>query len=200
MAVSEYALITLDEAKEYPGMTALSASDEAMVEAMIDAATFDFESFWDNAGVQRQFVEGYTYDEIREGKIELQHYPIVSVSSIVDQAGNSIGPSDYWINKNCGWLICANTWAIPQDSNGFQTYWTITYTAGRVAKTEDVPANIKHACKGWVAIKYRHADQDLVQKSVGDLSIRYREWQRAGEDENVLPTWVRNSIIQWKKR
>jgi hypothetical protein len=200
MAVSPYALITLDEAKEYPGMSALPASEEAMVETVIDAVTADFEDFWDNYAVQREVSEDYTYDRFVEGKIELNHYPIVSVKSITDPAGNTIASTDYWIDKAHGYLVCANTWAIPQDANGFQTYWTIVYTAGRVANTAAVPAHIKHAAKAWVAVKYRHADQDLVQKSVGDLSIRYREWQREGETEQLLPTWVRSAIVMWKKR
>lgn len=202
MSTSEYALITLDEAKEFPGMSSLASSDEALIETLIDAATTDIEAYWDNPGVIQTFTEDYTADYLDKcgNKLELLHYPIVSIVSITDPAGNTIGKDDYWIDKANGYLMAVGGWDTPQDANGYATYWTIVYTAGRWANTAAVPADIKRHCKAWVAQLYKRPEQDLVQKSVGDLSLRYREWMREGEGENLIPPAIRAGLARYKKR
>ncbi len=112
-----------------------------------------------------------------------------------DPAGNSIASDDYWVDPDVGQLRTAGGWQVPQDSNGFETYWQVSYVAGRVASTALVPANVKHACKMWVANLYKRTDRDLVSKSVGDLSLTYA--QGSGQE---LPSLIKNMISQWKKR
>jgi uncharacterized phiE125 gp8 family phage protein len=199
MTIATTALITLAEAKAFRGLAGLPAADEPLIETLIDAASVDFEKEWQNAGVQREFTERYTHREIKAGSrsadtIWLQHFPIISVTSITDPAGNTIESDDYWIDKDMGALRTTGGWDIPQDSNGFETYWTIVYTAGRVANTAAVPANIKLACKMWVAMLYKSPTQDVKSKSVGDLSITYKD----GSSES-LPDQIRRMIWGWKK-
>lgn len=194
------ALITLGELKTFPGLASAPASEDDILQAMIDAASLDFEAYWDNYGVQRSVTEKHTYREIRRAtpnadKIQLDKYPIVLVTSITDPAGNTIGPDDYWIDADIGALRANGGWTIPVDSNGFESYWTIVYKAGRVANTASVPANIKHACKLWIYQLYKRPDRDLISKSVGDLSLTFAK----GTSED-LPELIKRMISAWKKR
>jgi uncharacterized phiE125 gp8 family phage protein len=199
MSVASTALITLAEAKLFPGLSTLAAADEAIVEALIDAASMDFEKEWDNYGIQRAVTEDYTYQEIKTrskkaNTIWLRKFPIVSVASITDPAGNTIDSDEYWIDKQLGALRTTGGWAIPQDTNGFASYWTIVYTAGRTANTAAVPANIKLACKMWTLELYKNPGQNVKSKSVGDLSITYKEGSGKG-----LPDQIKRMISCWKK-
>jgi len=208
MAVSDYALITLAEAKVFPGLAALPAADEGVVEALIDAVSFDFEAYWDNYGVQRAVAERYTYREIiRESPnydtIWLRRYPIISVSDIRDQYANTITSSDYWIDADVGALRCTEWagWDVPTNSGGYNTYWTIGYTAGHVANTAAVPANIKLAAKMRIAQLYKSPTQDVSAKSVEDLSITYKQaGGMSGSEDTGLPIAIQRLIAPWKKR
>jgi len=64
-----------------------------------------------------------------------------------------------------------------------------------VASTALVPANIKHACKMWVASLYKRSDRDLISKRVGDLSLTY-----ANGSSDELPEIIKRMISAWKKR
>lgn len=171
-----YELITVAEARLYPGLSAIASSDDGIIEALIDSATYEFERFWRSAGVQRTFTEDYTWHDIsgwsaNKNVIWLRNRPIVSVTSITDPDGNTIASDEYWIDKRAGALRTTGQWAIPQDANGFATYWTIVYVAGHWASTAAVPPNIKDACKMQVAFGYKNPDPDIVEKQVGDLRI-----------------------------
>jgi hypothetical protein len=201
MTVSTYALITLAEAKVFPGLSAVPASDDAILEGLIDAAAADFEDYWDNYGVRRSVTEKVTWHDIKLrsrdlSAVYLSRYPISSVESITDPASNTIAATEYWIDSERGILRTTGTWKLPQDSNGFVTYWTIVYTAGRVAATANIPANIKAACKAWVADLYKRPDRDVISKSVGDLSLGYRSSEVTGG----LPEYIQHKIAVWKKR
>ena len=202
MSVATASLITLTEAKLFPGMGSLPATDEALIEALIDAASLDFETHWDNYGVQRSVAEKYTYHQIiteapNYDKIWLRKFPIASITSIADPAANTIDSDEYVIDYDIGCLRSTAEWGwdVPLDSNGFESYWTITYTPGRVANTAAVPANIKLACKMWTAILYKNATQNVQSKSVGDFSITYK-----GSVDGGLPDQIKRMISAWKKR
>ena len=203
MSVSEFALITLDEMKSFPGFAGLASAEEPAVEALIDAATLDFEKEWDNYGVRRaDIVERALFRDILEATprgnvIELSRYPIASVASIVDPARNTVLATEYWIDINTGRLYTSGSWPMPIDENGFATYWTVTYTAGRVADTASVPANIKTACKMWVSSLYRRTDRDLISKKIGDLTLTYASG--GGSEPGGLPATIKSMIAGWKK-
>jgi hypothetical protein len=204
MSYLKWALITLEEAKEFPGMSSLAAADEATVRALIDAASLAIEEHVQNPIVQRAFTEDYAYDDIRQStegsnRIYLRHYPIVSVASITDPAGETIDATTYWIDKPHGCLVRTSGWDMPKDANGWVTYWTIVYTAGRYANTALVPAHMKHACKAWVSQLYKRPDQSVTSKSVGDLSLSY-EVGKSGEGAPAVPDFVKLAFSSLKRR
>lgn len=175
-------LISLAEARNYPGMPASGEAD--LIRALISACSLALEESCETAFIRRVFTEDYAHEYLirrpdRDNYIQLRRYPIYSVTSITNPAGNTIAATDYWIDKPHGRLVCAGVWDVPQDSNGFVTYWTIVYTAGRYAASANVPANLKMACKMMVASLYGRPDRDVVSKSVGDLSLNYAQDRRA---------------------
>jgi len=201
MSVATTSLITLAEAKVYPGMGSLASADEPIVESLCDACALEFESYLGKALIQRAFTEDYTYTEIsrqsRESDIIwLRRYPIVSVTSITDPADNTIADTDYWIDKVMGALRANSSWSLPKDDNGFTSYWTIVYTAGYWATTAAVPANIKTAAKMYVAYLYSRPNPEVASKSVGDLRIAYAE----SKGDSSIPASIRAKIDYLKSR
>ena len=200
-AISTSDLITLAEAKVYPGMSGLSTADEAIVNALISSCTLDFEEYLGKALVQRAFTEDYTYAEIsRQSRdsdiIWMRQYPIVSVTSITDPAANTIAATNYWIDKIRGALRANAAWSLPKDDNGFTSYWTIVYTAGHWATTAAVPANMKLAAKMYVAYLYSRPNPEVSSKSVGDLRLAYTE----SKSDSSIPASIRTKIDYLKSR
>jgi len=194
-----YALITVNELKNFPNMASLDVTDEPILHTLIDAVTAEFESYWGTYGVIRGVSgEKVTYKQLRRASpganiMPLQKTPIQSVVSIEDQDSNTIDSDDYWIDESRG-LMTTGGWTIPQDSSAFATYWSVTYSGGWVSSTSNVPENIKTAAKMRVASLYKRADRDVISKQVGDLRITYRE----GADEG-LPSVIKNMINQWRR-
>jgi uncharacterized phiE125 gp8 family phage protein len=199
---SAYDLITLAELKLFPGFSQVASTEDAILEALITAISYDFEAFWGTYGIQRAVTERHTWNSIYKSSrdssvIWLEKPPIASVTSITDPAGNTISSNDYWIDSDIGALRMSGGWQIPQDSKGNATYWTIVYTGGHVAAVGDVPPHIKTAAKLWAYSVYKRPDRDVLSKSVGDLSVGYRasEW---GSTESI-PSHIANRICEWKK-
>ena len=201
MSVATTSLITLAEAKVYPGMASLPSADEAIVESLCDACALDFEAYLGKALIQRAFTEDYSYAEIsrqsRESDIIwMRQYPLVSVTSITDPAANTIAATNYWIDKVRGALRANAAWSLPKDDNGFTAYWTIVYTAGHWATTAAVPANVKQAAKMYVAYLYSRPNPEVASKSVGDLRIAYTE----SKSDSPIPASIRAKIDYLKSR
>ena len=205
MSVATISLISLAELATYPGIPPVpSASETAILEPLIDAMTLVIEKECQQAFVRRSFTEDYTYEHVLRNphskpRIELRQYPIVSVTSITDPDANTIPSTDYWIDKAHGWLVTTGSWQIPQDANGFETYWTIVYIAGRWVATANVDANLKLACKMLVAQLYSNPDQNIASKSVGDLSLSYTNWVSA-EQTGGFPPIVKSLIAPYRRR
>ena len=201
MSISDYALITLPEAREYPGMP--SSGNDSIIEGLIDGCSLDIEQYCNGKiFVQRALTEDYTWDQIKQqsrnnNAIWLRKLPIVSVASITDPASNTVDSDDYWIDKVHGCLRTTGQWVIPQDSNGFAAYWTIVYTAGLFENTLAIPGNVKMACRIYVAQIFRHPDPDVIEKAVGDLKIKYNE-ARKMEVDFMIPARVRSLIGSYK--
>lgn len=190
MALLTQALITVADARVYPGMPATGCDD--IIESLINGATEDFEDYCQTAFIQRTFTQDYTWNDIRQGdpsKLYLRRYPVVSVTSITDPAGNTVGSTLYWIEKNKGILHHIGNWGIPVDSNGNATYWTVVYVAGWFSTRAAVKSNVIQAVKMEVAYRLRRPDTSVMSKSVGDLSISYssRGGQQQEEEFGLLP-------------
>lgn len=172
MAVSGNALISLVEAKSHLGITV--ADHDTLLEALVDGSSAAIEAYCRNIFVQR------TVTEIAAGSVKrlyLKSYPIVSVTSITDPASNTVPSTDYVIYKAEGMLLHAGNWPVAQDTNGNVARWSVVYVAGRAANTAAVDADVKLACKLLVATRFSQRSGGIASKSVGDLSVSYREGQ-----------------------
>jgi len=201
MTVSTYSLISLSEMKNFPGFTSLASSEDAILEALIDAVTLDFESEWGCYGVQRTAIserhnwKSIVIDSPGASKIWLTHSPVVSITSITDPAVNTVLSTAYSIDYDDGCLVNPCGWTVPVDANGFESHWTVVYTAGHVAATANVPANIKQAAKMWCASLYKRTDRDVTSKKIGELTLTYRD----GGANAGLPPEIRSMISEWKR-
>jgi hypothetical protein len=192
-------LITIEEMRRYPGFESMSSAKEQSVASLIAAVTAEFEEYWGAYGVQRSISERSDYERMLSDspgfdKIWLSRAPIVSVTSIIDPAGNSVASTGYRIDCDLGCLYAPGGWQTPVDANGFAAYFTVTYVSGWVASPDLVPANIKQACKMRVAGLYDHPDREMTSKKVGDLTLTYA----VGQDPAAIPDAIRGFIRQWK--
>jgi len=175
MALLPYALVTLDEAKAALGIS--DSSQDAEIEALVNAATRVIEGFTQRAFVQRAFDEYYPggVNGRRGGsrRIFLQHYPIVSVASITDDAGEEVESDEFTIWPEQGFLEHIWCWPVPLAERGGTGRWRIQYTAGLFATTAAVGADLKDAAyrlmRYWRARKVPGVDS----KKVGDFTISF---------------------------
>lgn len=175
--MAETDLVTLNEVKNYIG--GVDSDDSVILQTLITAATAAIEAHTGKAFVERQFTEDYSGGPkswVRGGSkvIQLNHYPVVSVSSITDDDGETVPASDYTVIAELGQLEHESWWPRPEGR------WTIVYTAGSAASTQEVDDGVKQAAIMTVASWFQGRDRDpaLVSKKVGDVSKTYRD----GED------------------
>ena len=208
MAVGTYSLITLAELQNFSGIPASpTAAQTATLEALIDGTSDAFEKYIQNGLINRAYTEDYSWEELSRHwtsqgphRIELRRYPIVSVTSITDQAStpNTIAATEYWLDKPHGWLVRNGVWQRPVDANGWETYWTIVYTAGRFASTATVDTGIKLAMKMQVA--HAFANPNSIKKhEVDDLQIEYHALTAEAAVLPLLPS-VRALLSTYVRR
>lgn len=183
MAAHTYDLISLAEAKTHLGIS--DTAQDALLEALITGVSFAIEAYCQTAFVQRTVTDimaGGLDFRRNEKTLYLTRYPIVSVISITDPAGNTVPAADYVIYAAEGMLVHAGAWPVAQDSNGNIARWSVVYVAGRYTNTLAVDADVKLACTLLVAARYSRREGDIASKSIGggDFSISYRSAQ-AGE-------------------
>jgi uncharacterized phiE125 gp8 family phage protein len=176
------ALADLGEVKAFLGVT--TSADDALIEALTDAASDRIEQLCQTAFIIRSFVE---YHEGARKRLFLQRYPITEVTSIADPAGNTIPATDYIIKKDRGILEHFGHFWVAQTTGGQPTQWTVTYKAGRFADTSVVTEDLKLACKQLVAKPYDQKVAGVSSVGVGDLSISYAS---AGETPLNTPPEV----------
>src|SRR3990167_9683528 len=94
MAVGTYSLITVAELLNFSGIPASpTVAQTAIFEALIDGTSDAIERYLQNGLINRAYTEDYSWEELSRHwtsqgphRIELRRYPLVSVTSITDQA------------------------------------------------------------------------------------------------------------------
>lgn len=196
MALLPYALVTLAEAKTALGIT--GSSQDAKLEALINAATEQIEGFCQNAFVQREFEEFHTGGvNGRRGRarlIELRRYPIVSVGSITDDSGETVEEEDFLVWPERGFLEHVYRWPVPMRERGGTGRWRIVYTAGRFATTADVSADLKEAVFGLLRFWRAHTP-GVSSKKVGDFSVVFGGGSSDGAGTPGLPSLPGDTVV-----
>jgi hypothetical protein len=165
------ALITLEEAKIALGIDESNTDYDTRIESLIDSASGSIENYCQTYFLQRTV----TAEPVDGGvsKIFLRFSPVVSVSSIVDDAAHTVPSSDYYLDKETGMLRHWGRFPIPVATSGMRTKWYVTYVAGWFASIETVDAALKDACAKFVVMKYENPSGNANSVSVGSLSISY---------------------------
>ena len=207
MALSVAALITLADAKTFLGIT--ESAQDTLLEALIEAASEEIESLLQGTFViQRTVVEEYetprgalwSLDRFIETGREyplgnspyffLRRRPIVSITSIVDPAATAIAASGYAIDEAKGLLYLTSGWPQAYGTAGQRSLWTITYIAGLVADTANVPHRFRQACRLLVSESFARRQPGITSKKVGDLEIRYSDPADAQAGGSFMPPEV----------
>ena len=176
---------TRAKAKLFARVDSSFTTDDALFDALVDAARLEFESatgrfLLDTVCVQR-------FDTFPPGGMTLARGPLVATSDVasvtyIDGAGASqtVTSTDYDVinDRNPPRVVLAHgqTWPTPRE----QTFAvTVTFTAGYGAAATDVPEIIKTALKMQVAHYYNHRDiegrKPLVD-AVKRIADRYTIW------------------------
>lgn len=186
MAIA-YALISLDEARTYLGVS--DSTKAARIQALIEAVSEMVEAYIGNALVKRDFTElklgGKT------GEWFLWRYPVNSIASIVDPDSNTIAAANYHLIAEQGRIIYRyGKFPIARNSTGAEERWTITYNAGRFDATDSVEPRFKEAAKILLGKRYHRPDTGVLSKKVGDLSLTYEASLSFRGDQVLMPAEV----------
>lgn len=136
--VDTTSLATLAEFKDFATNISGTGQD-AVLPRWLNSATIEIET--ECGGFV--FVKRNLSEKHPGGRpdIWLAHMPIVSVSSITDDEGNTIIGTDYFVHEDFGKLT--------YDGGAFPSArgkWKVTYRTGKFDATTDVDWNLKEAC------------------------------------------------------
>ncbi|NLO90845.1 MAG: phage gp6-like head-tail connector protein [Elusimicrobia bacterium] len=182
MAVSQYSLTTLEEAKTYLGIAASDTGRDALLESLIDAVSEAAQAL-----TGRIFIARPVSGEPHQGGgncLQLDHYPVLSVQS-VSENGAELAASGYQAELRGGILTKNGRWG--------ETVLA-SYTPGYGQTHADVPRPVKLACWLWLAALLDQANPDVSQERMGEYSVSYLE------PESALPKKAALLLEPFRKR
>lgn len=179
-----YALSTWPQAQPWLEQVG-HVKDPTWVEQMLDAATVRIEHETGATFVQRSFTERRRGGVlgVRGGakRIYLDHYPVVSVTSITDEDSDTVAAADYRILEDLGALEHDGRWPVPTGE------WSIVYTAGRYASTDAVAEDVRLACN--LLVSHWIGAREDGGGSVGILGL-----------QGALPSDVKSLLTPYQSR
>lgn len=213
MAISldSRAVVSTDEARAALGIG--EGLQEDALRLAVNRATYRLEAYTRVALVQKSYVERYT-GTAGDGRssilspegflaasskfIYLRHYPVASVTSIVDEqtTPESITGADYYLRKEQGILEHYSVWPTPYKQSGTDILpgeWIITYVAGWFASVSAVTWDVKDACLQLVAEALYRSSGSVNSISSGSLSVSF-----GGEPGEALPASVRSGMSRYR--
>jgi len=171
-------IVSLDEYKGYAGVTVTTYDDRIL--GLLDAATGMIEAYTRRTwGEINSYTEYFDIVDEYKQDVMVAHYPIVSVTALVDDyedsdgSGTTLDTEDYNINTKTG--------VISLDEDDYFTMGPkkvkVVYTAGAVT----IPEDVKLACKMQVKYLFDQRDNFGVQSErMGDYSVTYRDGEATG--------------------
>lgn len=191
MALAAWALLGLQDAKEYLGLGS-GTEEDAAVEDLIEAAT----QVCEDEQVTDRLLKSRAYaDEVFDGSggttMRLRQYPITAVSAVSYWNGTS------WEAQALTDLIIVGgladrislRGAFPR---GFQNV-KVSYTAGYIV----VPAKIRQACREALMLLYKQRDKQLAgiasQSFPGGQTVTYRNDHAIAEARKALAGYARST-------
>lgn len=161
------ALVTLDDVKNYFGVIGSNASDDDLIEELIERVSFDFTHF---CGRDSFLASNYTeyVDGNGTNKMYLKNTPINSITSIYEDQEwiwgdeDIVASADYRVTDLN--IIYVDKWLI-----GDQNY-KVTYNGGY----STVPLDLVQCCVEEVVRKFKHRkDFEILSRTLEDGSSSY---------------------------
>lgn len=182
--LSDYALCTLDEVKEYYDFQGANAASDSFLEKVIDEFTQVFESYCD-----RKFVSRGIQTEYHDGNgtrfLWTKQYPITSVSGIYSSStwawnSTTLIDSDTYAIRDDTKIVLRSAVFLKWDNGNIRIDYTYGYTS-----TATVPADLKLACiEEVIRTNKNRKSVDVLSKTMTDGSI-------ARYTKDLMPTTIR---------
>ena len=173
------ALTTLAAVKLHLGIATSDASDDALLNQLINQASADIESRCNRTlTCETRTAEAYTGDGGK--KLYLDLYPVTAVAAVTL---DGFAVTDYVLTGKSGLLTREESWTK-------KAAITVTYTggyqleavAGPPAVARDFPFDLEYAAILWVATAYNsRGSEHLSDESIGPLKSVFWEQQPAIE-------------------
>jgi Phage gp6-like head-tail connector protein len=164
------ALCTIDDLKEYLGETA--SKDDDLLTRLVNSASAAIETYCHRPFASATYTE--YYDGTGKDILTLRHFPIISVTSVMEGGSNSLtsgedpyaaAAPDVIIYKEEGQL-CRNLlyWI------SYRRYYKVVYVAGYTT----IPADIAQACIELAALMLKGKEHAGIQaKTTGVQTTTY---------------------------
>lgn len=183
MTISEYALTTLTNAKEYLQIEPTDTSQDARLEILINGTTEAIENYIKRKVKERTFTDE-AYDGNGTDLLFLKNKPVGSITSVkyvnIDGTTDVLGADDYHVDAQ-GRLYNASGWV-----RGFQNY-LVTYTAGY----NPVPDDIQLACLKWVEYLYK--------TDIASYSSAFEQAGNATQPPHFVPAVIKELLSPYKR-
>ncbi len=200
MALDQYALVTLDEAKGFVKVPLSETGDDSLLENFINECTHLIESYCNRKFKEREFTDQVTGSGTKD--LIPRQFPVISITELYDDTSRAFAtPID-----SANYMIAKNEKGEGYAVERFDAYFArgqrnvkLVYQAGYAS----IPYDIQLACKVCVAYYYfkqQQEDWTTATKSKGDEDItliqgipesattvldKYVRMEILGEDEPV---------------
>ena len=175
MALIAEALVALDETKTMLGIS--GSTYDTQIEDLIGAVSLAMQGVVDERQlIKATFTEDYS-GGIKENqlggarRLRMNHFPIVSVTSITDDNSQTIPATDYTIVAEMGWLEHNGNWPVPDGR------WTVVWIAGMWTDETEVLMDMKLAVWKWISLSWGgdRIRDDVKSEKVGMIQVVYRD-------------------------
>lgn len=164
------ALVTVQQVKDYYGITGADHTEDALVSTLIDRISYMFATATDTVFASATYT--HQLDGNGRSALYLPNYPITSITSIYTNSDwdftdseDLIDSADYRIDDGCRFVQLIDD-VFPAGVMNVQ----IIYVAGYAT----IPADIEQACIEEVVRRLKHRkDFDITSKTQPDGSVSY---------------------------
>jgi hypothetical protein len=192
------ALLTLDQAKAYLGIT--DTAQDALLTTYIDSVSAAVNNYCDRIFVRQGYSDQfrYLYHWLAPGKpLRTRQFPIatdIAAAPVltVTENGAAIDPT--------GWEVELNTGAVYRlDTLGAVTSWTgtsivLAYDGGY----DDIPSDVESAAIDWLNARWASKDRDpaLRREEIPDVIMQM--WEPANLMASSVPPGARDLLAPYR--
>lgn len=188
--------VTLADAKNYLGISLDDCLDDERLGQIINGARDAVEDYLGTPLVRKTFTQRF-YGGFDDSPWITDVYPVASVTSIVDPAGNTIQPDKYVLEGEIGVLRFYDYPPRAVRSTGETDRWTLTYVAGHFEHENVVPWGAKLGILLWIAARYTVHIPAVQSMRTGDSTISLIPNPTARE---IMPRDVTTQVAQWRRK